>query len=294
MIPGRYYRILGLHEGASQLEIKKAYRSLAKKLHPDRNPSRAAHEQFIKIKEAYEILTGERPIPKVKQERHNTNSEAKKQETDAFRNKKTAEQELFEKAYRFKKQKEREQKIELLKQLKRYQPLRSGWKLKLFNLIVMFSIGCLLIVTLDFFLPSRISKHRVDYWMLEGYSTFYATNTYTLNFDDNRAASIIGNGVLHLSENDIFFIEKTRIMKEPRAIYMPTKLEYWKLEFTQSMFSFLPYVYMLLLIPLGAWYVRNNIWFFHYWFYPTIYASGPFLMYFLLDELRILRIIQLF
>jgi hypothetical protein len=294
VILGKYYRILGLEEGASQTEIRKAYRSLAKKLHPDRNSSDVAHEQFIKIKEAYEVLTGERPIPNAINEGQFTNACVKQQSTNAYRIKKTPEQKLYERAYVFKKHKERLQKIELVRQLKRYQPLRSGWRLKLFNLIVVFSIVCLLIVTLDYFLPSRISKHQVNYWILEGYSNFYATNTYILNFDDNRAASIIGNGVLHLSEDDIFFIEKTRIMKEPRAIYMPTKLEYWKLEFTESMFSFLPYVYMLLLIPLGAWYVRNNIWFFHYWFYPTIYATGPFLLYFLLDELRVLRIIQLF
>ena len=285
-----YYARLGLAPNASAAEVKKAYRNLAKRFHPDKNPSREAHERFLKITEAYEIICGSRALPRSKPNKQ----EAKKNTEPKNHSTKTPEQEQVEKAIRFKIYKERLAKIEYLKQLKRYMPIRSGFQLKLFNAIVVASILALTIVTLDFYLPSRLSKHRVDYWHLEGYSIFYDTNVYNLNFDDIRSASIVGNGVLHLSENDVFFIEKSRIMKEPRAIYMPSKLDFWKLDFSQSMFAFLPYVYMLLLIPMGAWLVRKNIWFFHYWFYPTIYASGPFLLYFFFDELRIVRILQIF
>ena len=53
-----YYDVLGLQPGATQEEIKKAYRKLAMKWHPDRNPDDPkAEEQFKKIKEAYEKLS---------------------------------------------------------------------------------------------------------------------------------------------------------------------------------------------------------------------------------------------
>ena len=54
-----YYEVLGLQKGASQEEIKKAYRSLAKKYHPDVNKEPGAEEKFKEINEAYDTLSDE-------------------------------------------------------------------------------------------------------------------------------------------------------------------------------------------------------------------------------------------
>ncbi len=53
-----YYQILNVQKNASEDELKKAYRRMAMKYHPDRNPdNKQAEEQFKEIKEAYEILS---------------------------------------------------------------------------------------------------------------------------------------------------------------------------------------------------------------------------------------------
>ncbi len=53
-----YYEVLGLQKGATEDEIKKAYKKLARKYHPDMNPGdKAAEEKFKEVNEANEILS---------------------------------------------------------------------------------------------------------------------------------------------------------------------------------------------------------------------------------------------
>ena len=52
-----YYGLLGVSQGASDQEIKRAYRKLARELHPDVNPDEAAQHQFKEISAAYEVLS---------------------------------------------------------------------------------------------------------------------------------------------------------------------------------------------------------------------------------------------
>lgn len=56
-----YYEVLGLQKGATKDEIKKAYRKLALKYHPDRNPGdKEAEEKFKEAAEAYDVLSDDK------------------------------------------------------------------------------------------------------------------------------------------------------------------------------------------------------------------------------------------
>jgi DnaJ-class molecular chaperone len=65
------YKILGINENASHDEIKKAYRGLSLKFHPDRNPAPDATEKFKQINEAYGILGDEQKRKQYEMERQN-------------------------------------------------------------------------------------------------------------------------------------------------------------------------------------------------------------------------------
>lgn len=52
-----YYKTLGIAKGATDDDIKKAYRKQALKWHPDKNKSAVAEEKFKELAEAYEVLS---------------------------------------------------------------------------------------------------------------------------------------------------------------------------------------------------------------------------------------------
>src|SRR3954449_2823439 len=56
-----YYQILGVKKDAKGDEIKKAYRRLARKFHPDVNPNdKTAEDKFKEVQEAYDVLSDEK------------------------------------------------------------------------------------------------------------------------------------------------------------------------------------------------------------------------------------------
>lgn len=82
-----YYQILGVKIDSSQDEIKKAYRDLVLKYHPDRNPGdKAAENQFKKIQEAYDALKGVMSSKPISFERQATQEEIESIRCDYFGN----------------------------------------------------------------------------------------------------------------------------------------------------------------------------------------------------------------
>lgn len=57
-----HYDVLGVPRDASDADIKKAYRRLARELHPDVNPSPDAAERFKDVTHAYDVLSDKKKI----------------------------------------------------------------------------------------------------------------------------------------------------------------------------------------------------------------------------------------
>ena len=57
-MPRDYYEVLGVNRDASEADVKKAYRKLARQYHPDRNPGdKSAESRFKEVQEAYDVLS---------------------------------------------------------------------------------------------------------------------------------------------------------------------------------------------------------------------------------------------
>src|SRR5579883_2858429 len=52
-----YYEVLGISRNATEDEVKRAFRRLAKQYHPDANKEQGAEARFVEVNEAYEVLS---------------------------------------------------------------------------------------------------------------------------------------------------------------------------------------------------------------------------------------------
>eukprot|EP01047_Picozoa_sp_COSAG01_P019967 COSAG01_NODE_1126_length_11588_cov_40.954652_3_plen_354_part_00 len=93
----RYLRTLGVEASATPAQIKKAYRKLALKFHPDKDPSESAKAKFIEVHEAYEALTDEELRARMRARQEGLDKQmAKRQKMDEARRAQIAELEARE------------------------------------------------------------------------------------------------------------------------------------------------------------------------------------------------------
>lgn len=280
MIPKKYYYELELPENASLVEIKRAYRRLVKKYHPDKNPSELAKNKFLKIQEAYEILIGERPLPFAEKKVSQADQEAQKA------------QEILEKVRRQKIIKEHHEKIEYLKAQKKHVQFRKGPVWNYYRFVLALSLILIALIISDSFFTKKVEQFKVITWLPEDHSTFYGKMLYNLNCEDYRVISTV-EGIDIVSEGEIIFLEKTMLMQEPIQVIYRDGFRTRNYPVSNSVFSYLHMVGIFLTPLFISWLFRNNVWIFRILQQGALVIASLFLIYFLFDEIRLFRILHI-
>ncbi len=144
------FQLLGLPETASEQEIRRKYRKLAMKLHPDTNPDPKAHEQFVVLTLAVEIAL---------------NPEKQKEENQQRKNRKSTSETDEERLERMREAKQRfdEQQRRKTEENEAYfQSLTTGKKWKIYKWVMRVGIVLSLALFLDQLLPYHATIDRVD------------------------------------------------------------------------------------------------------------------------------------
>ena len=267
---GSAYKLFGLSPGASEEEIRKRYRELVKKFHPDVNKDANAEKKFIEIQTAYEELMRE-PEAQLGID-HPTES--------TFQEEYTSYREHARQQFQARKKKEAEELEKL------YVRLQTGPIHLLHRCIALVSLIVLLTLCLDLILPNqRVSA------VITSYSTdvYHSMNGNLVSLaKTNQGESFFLNAFSNrfFDTNPFIEIKKTAIFHQSVSVLSHSKesLQEIPIHFSFYWAQFLLFPFFL--IPIAFLIYRKKDAFFIMGSYFTRYASGILLLYFLIGEDR--------
>lgn len=271
----KYYKILGVTAYSTQEEIRKKYRKLVMRYHPDKNPSKQAAHQFLLIKEAYEIITGKIAPPPVHRPKPATKTTQKRTTTVPKPNQ--AERVKVAKD-RFKEQQLRE---ELENELY-FRKLTTGRRWKVMKIIAIVGFVAALGMILDRFLPRHFEEDRVTHYYL---NKAYSISGKPLSIIKTQGEHFFWvsdiNYVLYSKAPNVY-IERSWLFHDPVRVIARDKVNY---EFFPIHYTFYRHFIVILIFMLPAfvlWYRRKTI-FFTVAFLSSYYGVSTLLIYYLIS-----------
>ena len=239
-----YYEILGVSQQADANEIKRAYRKLAVRFHPDKNPDPMAAEMFRKITEAYEILgdvsnrhryDAGSSFPSMQEEVESTSRRYHRD--PAYRRKRPSH-------VRVKSEKER-----TLEMMASFLPVTHK--------IILISLFVCGLLTADILLPATVDDEIiVDSYMMRTRGRNSSSSSLILITDHGNSVHVPFFYEELFKRGMTISIERTRILSVTTTVIAPTEA----VEIRKSIyrnFSFAPI--MLLMTAMFGYYFRKRI-----------------------------------
>ena len=273
MLGEKYYKILGLDSSASDTEVKKKFRELAKKYHPDKNPSENSNERFLEIQDAYERIL-KRIVEKPT--RHNTP------------NPKTKEQQFQENA---RKRAEQLKKQEAEALLNEYNSFRIGWKRIAIKTIGCMAFVCIVCLLIDDFLPLTKTNETVEEFSTKPSKSINDQYVYSVKFKNYPSLWLHYQNINQLDNLPELILAKTVIFHQPVYVFNPSSQIRSDVHFTFYWAQIIIVIFTLL--PIVVFFYKRNDLFFILGNYLSLSISAALLLIFLLNDLKIIHLLTL-
>lgn len=267
----KYYQIFGLDETASKAEVKRAYRKIAKELHPDTNPDPKAHQLFVDLAEAYERILND-DFPGHSKERKEKTTEERKKEAEI----------------RLKQQQARKIK----EQEHYYKKMTSGRLWSIYRTYAKVAAILSLLLLIDPMLPTHQEEHVLTHFspkysgLVDGSVTCFKTDKNLEVFINSPSPS------LHTSEPRVT-IERSWLFHNPVKVWQVSGMFLSSYEIDFSVNSLFPCVPILFLIPLATYYYRRKNHWFTLMYLFSYNLIGLCFIYFLLAQERWAHLLSL-
>jgi len=275
----QHFDNLGLPSTANQADVKRAYRKLAMRLHPDRNPDPRAAGLFAELQNSYETLLAflDPTRPKIAP----TVATAKKQ--------KTKEERVAQAKKRYEDQKLREKKAND----SYFAQLTKGNKWKIYRVGTVLCTLLSFVLLLDLVLPETQEKDSITGITMKesgGLSTAYVHPIYL----ENTGKLQIEKGFHSDFQNypDVYVI-KTPIFHLVKEIVHPVEDELKSYTLDWTIFSQIYWVILFFLLPFGIFFYWEKSPRFTFLYHFSLYLIFPLAILFLSQENRWLHLISL-
>ena len=263
----KYYRELGLSTNASEQEVRKKYRRLVMKYHPDKNQQAGAEEKFIAITEAYEVLTRKGNHTSAQSYNHPQKSEEEEKEERL----KEARKRYQENKYK-----------EYIENERYFQFLTSGKKWKMIKVIAVIGTLLSLFLFADYFMPRHYEEDNVTHYALNRAHSINGVRLSLIN-TENHGKFWVSNITHNLYGNTPkIYVESSWIFHNPVHIIAKRKLEnrYFDIYFNTYNNSWI--LILAFLIPLfTVFYKRRSIYFtilFHISYFGITFLTAIILL----------------
>lgn len=264
----KYFQLLGLPENASQQDIRKNYRKLAMRLHPDRNPSPVAQEDFLKLTEAYEILIGKKSAPKT------SRSVSKSTE-------KTAQERVNEARKRYAQQVEKER----LANERYFLSLFKGTKWKVIQLFSVVGIVLSFAILVDTFAPRHLLPDKITEYAIKNANGESLIHQLYVKTEKNHGYWLENTESRIYSESFPIEIEASWLFHEPIYLISNQKIFYKKYPIIYNFYSVYWLLMIIFLLPLFIRvFKRQQIWYTMAYQFSLYFSSSIMVLFLFLDD----------
>ncbi len=274
----KYYKILGLPPGADQAAVRKSFRKMAMRYHPDKNPSANAKAKFFLITEAYEILTGKKPAPKT----HVSRSKAAKNRTSSVSTPNDRVVKTHADRVREAKERQEDQKKREFAENERYfKLLTTGWRWRIMRWSAILGIILSVGLIAERFLPNHYDSDKITHY---GLHSGIASGNEKLSIIQTAA-----NDTYWISKitYDLFgrhtnvYVRSSWIFHEPIQLVSIGKVENKPYNVHYSFYSNFILIVFLFLLPGLALLMKNRTILFTIVHHSSFYGVNTLMLYFL-------------
>lgn len=272
----RYYDILGLPENATKDQVKRAYRKLVMRYHPDRNPTPQGQVRFLLIQEAYDaISSGKLPTHINK-------------ETPFEKRKREEEQRIKKAKARYQQQRAQEQ----FQEHKYFKQLTTGKQWLIFKTLSYACAAVSFLLLLEYFLPHHFAKDTIRGYSMDAYGGLKNTSVILIELMDQGKFWIENTGLKSPFDYHTCYVEQTWIFHQPINLHHPQNgINYFIYPIDFTVYAIFPLSAIAFLIPIFTVYYKRKNANFSILYHTSYYVIFVLLVLFLATHDRWLHLI---